>query len=148
MPRRTPGRWARTSPDAEADVGNPEDHDGSRPKARRDACPRGERDAFLEATFKAIHVDARKLHEADEVRRTLVDADLHADAYFAAIEKDDIKERLRLFTHDAIARGVFGVPTFFVGERMFFGQDRLRFVRLALLEDGPSPAGERHWSHS
>lgn len=58
-----------------------------------------------------------------------------ADAYFAAIEKDDIKERLRLFTDDAIARGVFGVPTFFVGERMCFGQDRLRFVRLALLED-------------
>ncbi len=58
----------------------------------------------------AIHVDARKLHEADEVRRTLVEADLHADAYFAAIEKDDHKERLRLFTDDAIARGSSACP--------------------------------------
>lgn len=55
-------------------------------------------------------MDARKLHEADEVRRTLVEADLHAEAYFAAIEQDDIKERLRLFTHDAIARGSSACP--------------------------------------
>ena len=55
-------------------------------------------------------MDARNRHEADEVGRTLVEADLHAEALYAAIETDDIKERLRLFTDDAIARGSSACP--------------------------------------
>ena len=77
-------------------------------------------------------VHARNLNEVDEVRTTLVEAGLDADAYFAEIQRDDIKGRLRKNTDDAVARGAFGVPTFFVGDQMFFGQDRLGFVQEAL----------------
>ena len=43
-----------------------------------------------------------------------------------------VKDRLKAQTEEAVARGVFGAPTFFVGEQMFWGQDRLDFVREAL----------------
>ena len=39
-----------------------------------------------------------------------------------------MKDELKAVTEEAVARGVFGAPTFFVGEDMFFGQDRLDFV--------------------
>ena len=45
----------------------------------------------------------------------------------------EVKAQLVATTEEAVARGVFGAPTFFVGEQMFFGQDRLDFVREALL---------------
>ena len=53
---------------------------------------------------------------------------------FSEIERDDIKSALRENTDFAIARGAFGVPTFLVGERLFFGQDRLDFIKQALSE--------------
>jgi 2-hydroxychromene-2-carboxylate isomerase len=39
-----------------------------------------------------------------------------------------VKDRLKAVTEEAVGRGVFGAPTFFVGKEMFFGQDRLDFV--------------------
>lgn len=44
----------------------------------------------------------------------------------------DIRDRLAQYNDDAAARGVFGVPSFFVGTELFFGNDRLDFVRTAL----------------
>jgi 2-hydroxychromene-2-carboxylate isomerase len=46
----------------------------------------------------------------------------------------EIKDALAATTAEAVARGVFGAPTFFVGDQMFFGQDRLDFVRAALVK--------------
>ena len=43
-----------------------------------------------------------------------------------------IKEALKANTEEAVRRGAFGAPTMFVGDQMFFGQDRLDFVREAL----------------
>jgi 2-hydroxychromene-2-carboxylate isomerase len=39
-----------------------------------------------------------------------------------------VKDKLKATTEQAVSRGVFGAPTFFVGDQMFFGQDRLHFV--------------------
>jgi 2-hydroxychromene-2-carboxylate isomerase len=50
----------------------------------------------------------------------------------SSIEGDEIKNRLRANTDDAVARGVFGAPTFFVGDDMFWGNDRLDFVEEAV----------------
>jgi 2-hydroxychromene-2-carboxylate isomerase len=44
----------------------------------------------------------------------------------------EVKAALRKTTEEAVSRGVFGAPTTFVGDEMFFGQDRLDFVREAL----------------
>ena len=43
-----------------------------------------------------------------------------------------IEKKLKDNTDGAVARGVFGAPTFFVGEEMYFGQDRLDYVEDAL----------------
>ena len=49
-----------------------------------------------------------------------------------AVERDDVKDKLRANTDDAVARGAFGAPTFFVGDAMFWGNDRMHFVEAAL----------------
>ena len=53
-------------------------------------------------------------------------------ALLALAAEPEVKARLKAVTEEAVARGVFGAPTFFVGEQMFWGQDRLDFVREAL----------------
>ena len=57
---------------------------------------------------------------------------LSAEAFAALVADPEVKARLVANTDEAVARGVFGAPTCFVGEAMFFGQDRLDFVREAL----------------
>ena len=53
-------------------------------------------------------------------------------AFHELASQAEVKEALRRATEEAIARGVFGAPTCFVGEQMFCGQDRLDFVEAAL----------------
>jgi 2-hydroxychromene-2-carboxylate isomerase len=62
----------------------------------------------------------------------LQDAGFDPDALLALAADPAVKAALAATTDEAVARGVFGAPTFFVGEQMFFGQDRLDFVREAL----------------
>ena len=66
-------------------------------------------------------------------RRCWPTAGFDADAFVALVADPEVKARLIATTEEAVARGVFGAPTFFVGDAMFFGQDRLDFVREALL---------------
>ena len=53
-------------------------------------------------------------------------------AVLALAADPDVKDRLKAITQEAVERGVFGAPTLFVGDTMFWGQDRLDFVREAL----------------
>ncbi len=62
----------------------------------------------------------------------LTEAGLDAKAIFARVGEQDIKDKLKANTVEAVARGVYGAPTFFVGADMYFGQDRLDFVAEAL----------------
>ena len=57
---------------------------------------------------------------------------LDAEYYLQAIQTDEVKDHLKANTQEAADRGAFGAPTFFVGDEMFFGQDRLHFVEEAL----------------
>lgn len=96
------------------------------------AAERGEVDRYNRAIFEAIWVHQRNLNEPEEVRRVLISSGFDPEIYFAEIERTQIKEQLRRNTDDAVTRGAFGVPTFFVEGEMFFGQDRLDFLRSAL----------------
>ena len=88
-------------------------------------------DGFFEryhpAIYKAMWVDGINLNDIGEVAKVLAAAGLDA----AKIGKD----RLKATTDEAVARGVFGAPTSFVGDMMFFGNDRLPFVEMALKGD-------------
>jgi len=52
----------------------------------------------------------------------------------ARAQQDDVKKRLLDVTNDAVSRGAFGSPTFFVGKEMFFGKDQLRDVEESIVE--------------
>jgi len=96
------------------------------------ADERGESRRYCDAVFDAIYTRGRNLSEMDLVRQTLREAGLDADAYVEGMERTDIKQKLSRNTDQAVLRGVFGVPSFFVGNELFFGQDRLEFVVEAL----------------
>lgn len=95
---------------------------------------RGEADRYVQTVFEATFVQGRNMSDPQVVVATLREAGFDADAYVREVERSDIKARLAQNTAQAVARGAFGVPTFFVGEEMFFGQDRLEFVREALAQ--------------
>ena len=88
---------------------------------------------YLDAVYKAIWVDAKNMNEPDVVGRVLSEAGLDATAIFARVQEQDIKDKLKANTVEAVSRGAYGAPTFFVGADMYFGQDRLDFVAEALV---------------
>lgn len=85
----------------------------------------GRASEFALAAFRQMFVAGRSLDEPETVRAAATSAGLDPDAAVAANEREDLKERLRASTDDAAALGVTGVPTVVVGDRMFWGDDRL-----------------------
>ena len=87
---------------------------------------------YRDAIFMAIWVEARNLNEPDVIGQVLSDAGLDPAELMNRIGQQTVKDQLIANTEEAVNRGVFGAPTFFVGDQMFFGQDRLDFVTEAL----------------
>lgn len=92
----------------------------------------GDLEAYSSSMFRAIWADQRNLGDETEVARILASLDIDPQAFQNAIAQQEIKDQLKSNTDEAIRRGAFGAPTFFVGEEMFWGQDRLDFVEEAL----------------
>jgi len=88
--------------------------------------------AYLDAVFRALWVEPRDLNDPAQVAAAWRAAGFDPEATLVLANEPETKAALRATTDEAIARGVFGAPTMFVGEQMFFGQDRLDFVREAL----------------
>lgn len=89
-------------------------------------------DALLGALYPALWANGANLNDPAVTAALLVEAGFDPAAIFALTNDADIKAALKANTEEAVARGVFGAPTVFVGDAMFFGQDRLDFVREAL----------------
>ena len=89
-------------------------------------------DDALQALFRAIWVDGVNLGDPLKVADVLVTAGFDAAELQAQAAEPAVKDALKATTDEAIRRGVFGAPTCFFGNEMFFGQDRLDFVRAAL----------------
>ena len=90
-------------------------------------------DLYVNAMFDAMWAHPRNLNDESEIAHVLRDIGIEPTDFVARIERADVKEKLRANTDSAVARGVFGAPTFFVNGEMFFGQDRLDFVEEELL---------------
>ena len=88
--------------------------------------------AYVDAVFSAIWVEALDMGDPSVVTAVLQRIGLDGASVMAAVTDPVVKATLKSTTEEAVARGVFGAPTFFVGSTMFFGQDRLEFVREAL----------------
>ena len=80
---------------------------------------------YVAAVLAAMWEAGEKMDDPDVVARVLTAAGLDAAALIAATQDPEVKAELVANTEAAVARGVFGIPTFFVGDEMFFGKDRL-----------------------
>lgn len=87
---------------------------------------------YLEAMYRAMWEEGRNLADAKEVSAVLDDAGFNVDEFQMIVSDPSVKAALKTATEEAVSRGVFGAPTFFVGGEMFWGQDRLDFVEEAL----------------
>jgi len=90
--------------------------------------------SYCEAVFDAIWVNGLDFGNVEVISATLTDAGLDADTLLTAISTDEIKQSLLQVTNEAIERGLFGAPTMFIGDDMYFGQDRLDFIEERLSE--------------
>ena len=85
----------------------------------------GVEDAYREAVLSAMWEQGLKMDDPEVAAGVLAAAGLDARALLEATQDPEVKAELAANTDAAVARGVFGVPTFFVGDEMFFGKDRL-----------------------
>jgi 2-hydroxychromene-2-carboxylate isomerase len=88
--------------------------------------------AYLEMGLAGMWEEGLKLDDKEALARRIDAAGLDSASLLAAAQTDPIKQKLAGNTAAAVARGVFGVPTFFVGDEMFFGKDRLVQVEEAV----------------
>jgi 2-hydroxychromene-2-carboxylate isomerase len=93
---------------------------------------------FHRVVYPAFWAEGENLGEPEVVTRVVEKAGLDAHALLEAAGDPDVKAELRANTEEAVARGAFGAPTFFVEGEMFFGNDRLDFVERALVEGSGS----------
>jgi 2-hydroxychromene-2-carboxylate isomerase len=87
---------------------------------------------YHRAVYRAVWAEAQDLGDEAGLRGMLGKAGLPATELMAAAERQGVKDELRHNTDRAVERGVFGAPTFFVGNEMFWGNDRLDFVEETL----------------
>ena len=99
------------------------------------ALRRGELEPFSNSLFNAIWVDGLDMGDVDILWATIGKDGFDVDVYKEGIQEQDIKDDLKRRSQEAIDRGIFGAPTFFVGETMWWGQDRLEWVEAALTDD-------------
>lgn len=98
-------------------------------------------DAYVETVFAAMWEQALDMGDLEVFHAALDAGGLPTQQFRDHIADPDVKQGLIASTEEAIARGVFGSPAFFVGDEMFFGKDRLRDVEEAYLrQSGRAPA--------
>jgi len=73
------------------------------------------------------------MDDLEVFRAAFKSSGIDIDRLIARAQQDDVKKRLIDLTTDAVKRGAFGSPTFFVGKEMFFGKDQLRDVEESIL---------------
>jgi 2-hydroxychromene-2-carboxylate isomerase len=88
---------------------------------------------YIETMFRGMWEEGRKLDDPAVIVTTLTEAGLDADRLTAAAQTQPVKDKLLANTENAVARGTFGTPTFFVGDEIYFGKDRLRDVEEAIV---------------
>jgi 2-hydroxychromene-2-carboxylate isomerase len=83
---------------------------------------------YVEVVFSAMWAEPKKMDDPAVVGAVLQQSGLDGAALLARTQEPEVKDRLLKNTEDSVARGTFGSPTFFVGDEIFFGKDRLRDV--------------------
>ena len=89
---------------------------------------------YVDEMFRHMWAEPRKMDDPQVLRAALEESGLDGERFFALVQTDAVKNKLLENTRRSVERGTFGAPTFFVGEEIFFGKDRLRDVEEMILE--------------
>ena len=90
---------------------------------------------YVHEVFRHMWADPKKMDDPGVIRAALEESGIDADLVFRRVQDPDVKVELIANTEAAVARGVFGSPSFFVGEELYFGKDRLPDVEEKILAD-------------
>jgi 2-hydroxychromene-2-carboxylate isomerase len=93
----------------------------------------GDGTAYVEAVLRGMWEDGLKMDDPAVMTALLNAAGMDGAHILARAQEPEVKQQLAANTESAVARGAFGIPTFFVGEDMYFGKDRLAQVEDALM---------------
>jgi 2-hydroxychromene-2-carboxylate isomerase len=83
---------------------------------------------YFRAAYNHMWVEPKKMDDPAVFREAFLASGLEIDRIVARSQQDDVKKKLIENTNNAVARGTFGSPTFFVGDEIYFGKDSLRDV--------------------
>ena len=89
---------------------------------------------YFRAAYHHMWEEPTKMDDPQIFRDAFISCGIEIDRLIARAQQDDVKKRLIENTGNAVARGEFGSPTFFVGDEMFFGKDKLREVEESIVE--------------
>jgi 2-hydroxychromene-2-carboxylate isomerase len=89
---------------------------------------------YVRAAYHHMWEEPKKMDDPQVARDAFIASGIDFDRLFARAQQPEVKNRLIALTQNAVDRGAFGAPTFFVGKEMFFGKDQLRDVEEAILE--------------
>jgi 2-hydroxychromene-2-carboxylate isomerase len=89
---------------------------------------------YFRAAYHHMWEDPKKMDDLEVFRGAFKSSGIDIDRLIARAQQDDVKKKLIENTTDAVERGAFGSPTFFVGKEMFFGKDQLRDVEDSIVE--------------
>ena len=98
---------------------------------------------YFRAAYHHMWEEPKKMDDPEVAREALISSGIDFDRLFARAQQPDVKNRLLELTQDAVNRGAFGSPTFFVGNEMFFGKDQLRDVEEAIVEAKAAATNQR-----
>ena len=88
---------------------------------------------YVAEIYRHMWSEPKKLDDPAVLRAALRESGFDADRFEELVQDTDVKARLLDNTESSVARGTFGSPTFFVGDEIFFGKDRLRDVEEMIL---------------
>src|SRR5215472_16122350 len=95
---------------------------------------------YFRAAYHHMWKEPKKMDDVEIFKAAFISSGIDIERLMARAQQDDVKKRLIDLTNDAVARGAFGSPTFFVGDEMFFGKDQLRDVEESIVEQRGSLA--------
>jgi len=97
---------------------------------------------YFRAAFHHMWEEPKKMDDLETFRKAFISSSIDIDRLIARAQQDDVKKGLIDRTTDAVNRGAFGSPTFFVGKEMFFGKDQLRDVEESIVEQTSQPVSK------
>ena len=83
---------------------------------------------YIEKIFDSIWRDGLNMNDNIIINKVLKNLDLNPGIFFEKVSDIKIKDKLKKLTNDALKKGIFGAPTYYVNRKIFFGQDRLSYA--------------------